>query len=133
MAWLFLDTHEQGRVRYAWLERGEVDKRVEREGRASILLPMIAKDLPSRQVEGVCVVEGPGSFSAVRGGVLDANLLARFLRVPLVAVSAAEAHDLAGLAARLASGDVSVSTYVAPVYDKEPNITLSRKQFTENS
>lgn len=85
MAWLFIDTHEQGRIRYAWLEGGVVQKQTEREGRASILLPMIAKDLvtPSnsplkrgRELSGVCVVEGPGSFSAVRGGVLDANLLA---------------------------------------------------------
>jgi tRNA A37 threonylcarbamoyladenosine modification protein TsaB len=136
MAWLFIDTHENGRVRYAWLEAGRVLKRVEREGRASLLMPLIAKDLgtPSdsplkrgRELAGVCVVEGPGSFSAVRGGVLDANLLARFLRVSLVAVSAGDAQDLEGLAARLASGDVSTSTYVAPVYDREPNITMPKK------
>ncbi len=135
MAWLFIDTHENGRVRYAWLEAGRVLKRVEREGRASLLMPLIAKDLvtPSdsplkrgRELSGVCVVEGPGSFSAVRGGVLDANLLARFLRVSLVAVSAGDAQDLEGLAARIASGDVSTSTYVAPVYDREPNITIPK-------
>ncbi|MCR4256812.1 MAG: hypothetical protein NUW08_03850 [Candidatus Uhrbacteria bacterium] len=141
MAWLFIDTHENGRVRYAWLDAGRVVKRVEREGRASMLLPLIAKDLvtPSnsplkrgRELSGVCVVEGPGSFSAVRGGVLDANLLARFLRVPLVAVPAGEAHDLEGLASRIASGDVSTSTYVAPIYDREPNITMPRKTETAN-
>lgn len=128
MAWLFIDTHENGRVRCAWLEAGRVVARREREGRASILLPLIAKDLAKRRLSGVCVVEGPGSFSAVRGGVLDANLIARFLRVPLVAVSAADAHDLEGLAARLAAGDVSASAYVAPVYDREPNITVPRAQ-----
>lgn len=126
MAWLFIDTHENGRVRYAWLDAGRVVKRVEREGRASILLPLIAKDLVKTRIAGVCVVEGPGSFSAVRGGVLDANLIARFLRVPLVPVTAGEAYDLEGLANRIATGDVSTSSYVAPIYDREPNITVPK-------
>ena len=66
----------------------------------------------------MCVVEGPGSFSAVRGGVLDAKLLARFPRLPLVAVTAGEPCYPAGLASRIASGDVSIPSYVAPVYDR---------------
>ncbi|HVM90813.1 MAG TPA: hypothetical protein VMU11_02875 [Verrucomicrobiae bacterium] len=126
MAWLFLDTHENGRVRLAWFERGIVLKAVEKEGRASVLLPLIAKELPKKKLEGVCVVQGPGSFSAVRGGVLDANLLSRLLRVPLVPVSASEALDLATIAARLASAELAASEYVAPIYDAEPNITIPK-------
>jgi tRNA A37 threonylcarbamoyladenosine modification protein TsaB len=126
MAWLFLDTHINGRVRYARLDAGRVEKLVQREGRASKLLPMIEKEAKEKDLTGICVVEGPGSFSAIRGGVLDANLLARLRDVPLVAVPSSAGEDLAALAARLALGDVSASSYVAPIYDREPNITTPK-------
>lgn len=124
MAWLFLDTHAKDRVAYAWIEKGCVTKRVEKEGRATILLPLIAKHL--KKIDGVAVVAGPGSFSAVRTGVVDANLISRLLAVPLVSLTAEEGNDLEGLAARIASGDVSTTSYVAPVYDAEPNITVPK-------
>lgn len=127
MAWLFIDTHEQGRVRLAWLDAGRVEKRVEKEGRASVLLPLIAKDLEKKKLSGVAVVAGPGSFSAVRGGVLDANLIARLKGIPLVPVEPSAWHDLEGLASRIQSGEISTSDYVAPMYDQEPNITLPKK------
>lgn len=116
MAWLFIDTHEQGRVRMAWLENGAVVKRVEKEGRAGILLPLIAKDLEKKKVDGVGVVAGPGSFSAVRSGVLDANLIARLLHVPLLSFMVGEAFDPSRTPVE----------YVAPIYDREPNITIPR-------
>lgn len=121
MAWLFIDTHEQGRVRAAWLENGNVVKRVEKEGRAGILLPMIAADLHKaqsgkRKLEGVGVVAGPGSFSAVRGGVLDANLIARLLQVPLLSFRVGETFDPSRTPVE----------YVAPIYDREPNITIPK-------
>lgn len=124
MAWLFLDTHAKDRVVYAWIEGGRVTKRVEKEGRATVLLPLIAKNL--KKIEGVAVVAGPGSFSAVRTGVVDANLISRLLRVPLVSLNVQEGQDLEGLAVRIASGDISTTSYVAPVYDAEPNITVPK-------
>lgn len=70
------------------------------------------------------MVAGPGTFSSVRTGVLQANLLARLLRVPLVGVLAEEARDLPKLSERLWSGNLAAATYVAPLYDAEPNITV---------
>ena len=127
MAWLFLDTHENGRVRLAWMQNGKVLKSTEKEGRAAVLLPLIAKDFAKYKLEGVCVVQGPGSFSAVRGGVLDANLIARLNKVPLVPVNATDGLDLQAIAANLAQGELSSSEYVAPIYDAEPNITIPKK------
>lgn len=126
MAWLFIDTHEQGRVRAAWLEAGRVTKRIEKEGRAQILLPLISKDFEQKTLNGVAVVAGPGSFSAVRGGVLDANLIARLKGVPLAPVEPTAWQDLEGLAARIQAGEISTSVYVAPIYDQEPNITVPK-------
>lgn len=74
--------------------------------------------------DGVCVVVGPGSFTAVRTGVLVANVYARLARLPLYGIDAAQAQDLAGLYADLVAGAVPPSGYVAPVYSAEPNITL---------
>ncbi len=125
MAWLFVDTHAQGRFRYAWLEAGKVLKHVEKEERAAGLLPLVAKDLTRFKITGVCVVKGPGSFSAVRSGVLDANLIARLLHVPLVPMSVVQGADLETVAQSLLTAATTVE-YVAPEYDAEPNITIPK-------
>lgn len=120
MAWLFIDTHAPEAFRWGFLDQ---TPRVEtKQGRAHDLLA----ELPSvnnlkTQIHGIVVVSGPGTFTAVRTGVLVANVLARTLRLPLVGVSVAEANDLMALFRSL--GGRPAVTYVAPVYDREPNIT----------
>lgn len=131
MPWLFLDTHEPGKARFALLDQDRLPKVTEVEGRATALLPRLAKTLGSKgvaDIDGVCVVAGPGSFSSVRAGVLQANLVARLLRKPLVGITVDEAADLPVLSHKLHASHHSVnrSEYVAPIYDKEPNITLPK-------
>ena len=75
------------------------------------------------RAHGVCVVAGPGSFSAIRGGVLIANLLARLHDKKLYGLSKDEASDLSAVRERLTDGQILPAPYVAPVYDAEPNIT----------
>ncbi|MEI7511850.1 MAG: hypothetical protein WCK01_00095 [Candidatus Uhrbacteria bacterium] len=116
MAWLFLDTHQNGHSRIVWMEGEKVLKTVEKEGRSTVLLPLIAKDLARYTITGVGVVAGPGSFSAVRAGVLDANMIARLLDVPLLSFKVGEAFDPLRTPVE----------YVAPIYDAEPNITTPR-------
>ncbi|MCC7523067.1 hypothetical protein IT407_04720 [Candidatus Uhrbacteria bacterium] len=125
-AWLFLDTHAPGQSRFAFFEEGKPIKQVQIEGRASALLPRLAKSLKPN-LAGVCVVAGPGSFSSVRAGVLQANLIARLLKLPLVGVTVDEALDLDALHAELRDTRLKLSVpYVAPIYDKEPNITVPK-------
>jgi len=123
---LFIDTSVAGVCRSGLLDGSRNRIKTER-GRASLLLPTLSrlglKALTS--IAGVCVVEGPGSFSAVRSGVLTANLLSRLLRVPLVGIETRNAEDLERLTARLFSNDIPLRAFVAPVYDAEPNITRS--------
>jgi tRNA A37 threonylcarbamoyladenosine modification protein TsaB len=76
--------------------------------------------------QGICVVSGPGSFSSIRVGVLYANLLSRLLRLPLVGVSVEETAERVALMQRLKNHVPTSATYVAPVYDMEPNITIPR-------
>ncbi len=125
MSWLFIDTAHMGLCRFGMLGTKEIDVE-SHEVRSGSLLPLLAKKIGIvrlRRVDGICVVSGPGSFSSVRGGVLVANMMARLLRKPLVGVTVDEARALPALEARLRGGEYTPSTFVAPVYDAEPNIT----------
>ncbi len=122
--WLFLDTHERGSVRFGWITSEKVDVRMI-HARAGDLLVILASDRERLQrMTGVCAVAGPGSFSAVRTGVLYANLFSRLLHVPLVGVSSEQGQDLSLLQRALVDGLLEPSTYVSPIYDAEPNITV---------
>jgi len=126
MAWLFIDSAKPDTFRFGVLD--EKGKGVRSNvGRSHALLTAIARHVPRRsldRVQGICVVQGPGSFTAVRTGVLVANILSRQLQKPLVAVSSEQAEDLASLATLLATGSLMPSATVLPVYDAEPNITV---------
>lgn len=126
MSWIFLDTSERGCLRAGFLpSSGGVSVDV-REGSRFSLLKEIGDILSLedvRRAKGVCVVSGPGSFSAIRGGVLVANLLSRLYHIPLYGVEKSAAMDLSLLRNRLFAGEVVSSPYVSPVYDSEPNIT----------
>lgn len=124
--WLFIESVMPDRFRTGSLGQGTI-KVEETAGRSNAMLPKIAEifsveDL--QQLTGVCVVQGPGSFTAVRTGVLIANLLARMFHKPLVGISADETQDLNSLAASLEAGNLCSVDYIAPQYSAEPNITL---------
>ncbi|HWQ99803.1 MAG TPA: hypothetical protein VN397_03080 [Candidatus Methylomirabilis sp.] len=126
MSWIFIDTHERGVMRLAMLPmRGRI-RSLRRKVAPGASIATLATFVAPKNVErasGICVVAGPGSFSAVRSGVLAANLLARVYGKPLYGFSCHETADLRVVRDRLAAGSVAVVPYVAPVYDAEPNIT----------
>lgn len=128
MAWLFLDTHQGGLVRFGLLTAGQRARITQHASRSHRLLNDLAAKWRSwaPKLEGICVVSGPGSFSAVRIGVLQANLLSRLLHLPLVGVTVEEADALDRLTDRLHDGSFKHAAYVAPVYDAEPNITTPK-------
>ena len=118
-----------------WLSlSGRSSRRVLRGRPIMILRRLFGCDRARFEVcQGVCVVAGPGSFSAIRTGVLYANLLSRLLHRPLVGVSVEEAVDQAALIqhlqpffSSLPSPASPLTTYVAPIYAMEPNITVPR-------
>ncbi len=128
MGWLFIDTHLAGTFRFGLLEAGKQAAMRSKAGRSSRFLVELAKAWPNwkNTVTGICVVEGPGSFSAVRTGVLHANLLSRLLGKPLVGIRVGEDDPIDTLAERLEKNLFPERAYVAPVYDAEPNITKPR-------
>lgn len=128
--YLYIDTHDRTGYTVGTLAVDRV--RVKRfEGRSQGMLPKldaVMKRAKGKAWKGIVVVAGPGSFSAVRTGVLDANLLSRFLRLPLYAVTVTETAQLDRLVERLEAGEFVPQSYVAPVYDAEPNITIPKRQ-----
>lgn len=81
------------------------------------------------QLKGIIVVNGPGSFSAVRIGVSTANALSYALKIPAAAVKLTEFESLDEL---IKIGEkrlkrVKQPQIIEPFYSKEPNITKSKK------
>jgi tRNA A37 threonylcarbamoyladenosine modification protein TsaB len=126
--WLFIDTSAFGIIRLGLIS-GERQNVKTYTGRSSGLLTLVQKRVGMarlQQVQGICVVAGPGSFSAVRGGVLAANLLARLLKKKLIGVYLEQTQNLKQLMAQIAQGQLAPTDFVAPVYISEPNITQPR-------
>jgi len=122
MRLFFIDTHESGRFSFGWI--GERPKIWDREGRTRNLIYQITRQIKLNELkkaDGICVVKGPGSFSSIRTGVLAANLLARTLKLKLYSLPASQgkikAADLKSLKPQV---------FVAPEYDREPNITIKQ-------
>ena len=126
MSWLFIDTSDRMRTRFAVIPAlGEVRERIIEGARARVVA-LLASFVPRKRIRamrGICVVAGPGPFSAIRSGVLVANILSRVYHMPLYGVSTEDGKDLDALRDMLLRGAISESRYVAPVYDAEPNIT----------
>ncbi len=127
MSWLFIDTHTPRRVRVGSVAADGTVYASVHEVHATRALVFVEREDRKRQrlgmgLSGVCVVSGPGTFSAVRVGVVLANLIALTRRVPVVGITPDVAEDPARLAADL-KRSTAQGTYVAPVYDAEPTIT----------
>ena len=77
---------------------------------------------------GVIVVDGPGSFSALRIGLAVANTIGWQLHIPVVGVHKNEfcsPEELYIVGSKLLKQKFGFSL-VLPVYDKEPNINLKK-------
>jgi len=126
--WFYIDSRARGSASFGWLPGSGKPKiwkvPADSPGLASYMASRVDNS-ELAEAKGVCVVSGPGSFSAIRNGTLVANLLARIYGLPIVGVDAKDADDLNALAKSL-PGREPVD-YVAPVYDQEPNITLAKK------
>lgn len=122
--WLFLDTHINGESRFGFLDGDHIDVQTY-PGRANTLLAHIhARWTPTTMpIQGVCVVKGPGTFSAIRTGVLYANLISQIQKVPVVGIDVKQGLDLTRLSQQLADNQLPAEPFIAPIYDAAPNIT----------
>jgi len=126
--YLFIDAHVRGRMAFAMIPLNIQQEIVAHEVEGSRNLVGEAERFfgpHAKRACGIMVVAGPGSFSSIRSGVLVANLMSRLLGIPLYGMEAAtDRVDLSALRQDLASGRLAPRSYIAPIYDQEPNITV---------
>lgn len=129
MAWLLINSCDRASLRFALIQpTGEIQEKVIEGARTSVLseLEKLISPPELADLQGIALVYGPGSFSAVRGGVIVANLLSRLYHIPLYGFTKEEAIDLIDVRRKLASGTIVSSEYISPLYDAEPNITQKK-------
>lgn len=133
MGWIGIDTRTNGHSVVSWIE-GEHSETIQVEGRAARALPILARLTKDRMnlIEGVLVASGPGTFSSIRTGVLYANLISRLLKIPLIELNEEEVspEGYPQIIQDYFAGRRLGATYVAPIYDREPNITTPRVPLT---
>ncbi|MBI5071654.1 hypothetical protein HZB93_02040 [Candidatus Falkowbacteria bacterium] len=103
-------------------------------GQKDKLLFLIDKVLRKRKktakdIRGIIVVSGPGSFTAVRQGVVSANAFGYLLGVPVVGVKLDEfknENEFLKLGYEKMT-KAKKGTVVLPAYGREPNITKPKK------
>lgn len=130
---LYLDTTERDSFVVALMAgRKVVKKRTIKSarGHSEKLLKTIVALLKSanksaRDIAGIAVVKGPGSFTSLRIGVSCANAFGYGLGVPVVGVGKdVPLVDIVGLFGRVRpSKKINV---ILPEYGREPNITIKK-------
>ena len=97
---LFIDTHYT-KLQLVLFKDGKVfDERIKREGKHSECLVPLLQDLLEKneitfkELSGIMVVNGPGSFTGVRLGVVVAKLISYCKNIPVKAISYLQALSL---------------------------------------
>jgi tRNA A37 threonylcarbamoyladenosine modification protein TsaB len=129
MNWFYIDTHERGVADLGFLDskKSKVKKHDVKPGELMKIIEGNFKKDDIASASGIIVVRGPGSFSAIRAGVLIANLLSRTLGKPLYGITVPESTNLESVITEIESGKLEKLKYADPIYDSEPNITKSKK------
>ena len=81
------------------------------------------------KLKGIIVIEGPGSFTALRIGVTTANTMAWALQIPIIGISLDNKTD-EGLIKEGYNKLKKIKKFkaVMPKYGRQPNITIKIKK-----
>ena len=89
MKTLFIDTHLWN-IDIALLENGKVLKQeqvIDKKNNSEVLFPTLIKVIEKENFDEIIVVNGPGSFTGVRLGVIIAKTLAYTLNIPIKTIT----------------------------------------------
>ncbi len=92
MKTLFIDTHLWN-IDIALLEDGKIVKHeevIDKKNNSEVLFPTLIKVIDNTTFDEIIVVNGPGSFTGVRLGVIIAKTLAYTKNIPIKAISSLE-------------------------------------------
>lgn len=96
------------------------------EGILRALLKFMAEhNVKADNIEGVVIVRGPGSVTALRSGISIVNTLAFVTNAPLYPIECGDGVELADVILNANLSDAKM--YTTPFYDKAPNITMPQK------
>lgn len=143
---LYINTSQRERVEFAIIENREVflttqlfEKcvvllkrkvgRKQSEQALALLDSFLKKNkLKLKDIKKIVVNRGPGSFTSVRLGIVLVNTLSLGLNIPVVGVDNLELKNKEDY---LKLGKLKFSkNFVKPYYDREPDITKSRKKIS---
>ncbi len=82
-----------------------------------------------KDLTGIIVYSGPGSFTGLRIGISTANILAYAMNIPIVGVSGdKDANELLTQGKKLLeSAGHKFTVSLVPFYGAEPSVTISKK------
>ncbi len=80
--------------------------------------------LHSKEISGIAVVVGAGTFTATRVATTIANTFAFVYRIPLVAIFKKESEDFFGIHAKFEYA--TPGQYISATYSGEPNIQIKK-------
>lgn len=123
MPYLFIDTSAR---RLALYKEGKIawnNLSADRQRYSEKIKEMLnTASLKANELNGVVVMQGKGSFSDTRAGVVVANMLLEFAGVPVAAIPTSSEEGVWSEAIRKLS-----EKPLEPDYYAEPNITKAKK------
>lgn len=139
---LFINTSQADLIQVALIKKNKIiGQIINRAGyrHVELLLPMIDAVLKKSKIrldnlKFIGVVNSPGAFSALRLGIITANILSWGLKAPVIEVSAKETADedklikiLRDKTKKFRSAADNRLKFAVPKYGKKPNITKPNK------
>lgn len=132
MSTLVIAAQDIRRIAIGWMEAGSPPRATETDAAPEEYLRAVDAALRGwgrsvADARRVCVVSGPGAFTATRVSVTIANAIAFARGIPVRGIENAARLPLEQLMGSGAcEGDDAASGYAMPVHDRPPNITLPK-------
>ena len=122
--YLLINTTEQDTISLTLFDKEKKnEKKVEAKNRDILIVLnefLGELSLNKKDIQGIAVIVGEGSFTSTRLAVTVANTFAYAQKKPVLAISAKEAEDFENLALEIEKQPIG--QYISASYSAEPNI-----------